>query len=136
MERLEIIGSIGKDAETKEIKGKKYASFSVAVNDKKRDKTVWYNVMKSDESGNLTPHLTSGKQLFISGTPTVSAYMNKEEKPQASITIWSNTLQLLSGGEKKQEQKEEERKPYNQNLPDLKNEFGQGSNSNDDDLPF
>lgn len=103
MIKIEAIGNLGKDAEQKTIGGNTYASFSIAVTKrvKGENKTIWYNVMKSDKDGKLTPYLVKGMKVFVSGEPTLSAYISKNTgNAIAELTIWANELEFCSSGDK------------------------------------
>lgn len=105
MIKTEAIGTLGKNAEIKTIAGKQYASFSIAISEKTKSgesKTTWINILKSDESGKLAPYLTKGTKVFISGKPTISAYIsNKTNEAIADMTVWANELEFC--GSPKQE---------------------------------
>ena len=71
-------GFIGKDAEIREYGGRKFVSFSVAVNvsvQKGEDKVQWINVAFSNEK--LAPYLKKGKQVMVIGRLTFSVYKNE-----------------------------------------------------------
>lgn len=119
-------GNIGKDAELKEIGGNKYASFSIAIQERTKDgsKTTWIRAMKSDKEGKLTPYLTKGMKVFVIGKPTISAYKNKDGEAVGDLTIWVNELEF--GGSAKtdnSQQAQQSQQPFPP-LPD------------NDDLPF
>jgi hypothetical protein len=125
MIKIELIGNIGKDAETITIGGNTYASFTIAVSDqvKGEEKTTWYRAMKSDKDGKLVPHLTKGKKLFICGKPTISACISqKTNTAVGDLTIWINELVFCGGGSKEEKKHE----PIPEPTPEPES----------DDLPF
>lgn len=86
-----IIGHLGKDAEIKKGKNdKEFVKFSIASTEKKGDKeeTTWVDVITG--AVKLQPHLTKGKQVYVSGDMAVSSY---NDKPQ--ITISNPEIKLL-----------------------------------------
>ncbi|WP_163305019.1 single-stranded DNA-binding protein [Dysgonomonas sp. 521] len=100
MYRLEIIGNIGQDAETKPINGKDYYSFSIAYTEKRngQNKTYWVRCLRLvGESNKLGNYLKKGQQVYISGMPYTSAYINKDNKAIADQCVFVNNLQLLGG---------------------------------------
>ena len=98
MIKLELIGNIGKDATTQKIGDYNYAKFSLAVSEGK-DKTRWIDCLKIDKEGKLTPHLTKGKTIYVSGNPTPNAYI-KEGNAVASLTCWVNDLEFVASPKK------------------------------------
>lgn len=78
-----IIGHLGQDAEIKKGKNEKeYVKFSVASTEKRGDKeeTTWVDVISGMTK--LHPHLTKGKQVYVSGSLSVSSY---NDKPQVTF---------------------------------------------------
>lgn len=129
MIKVTAIGNIGKDAELKTIGGAQYASFSIAVTRKVKgdNKTFWYNVMKYDKDGKLAQYLTKGTKVFVSGEPSLSAYVSKNTGDAiADMTIWTNELEFCSSGEKQNQQTE--RQSGVDNFPTQADD--------DNDLPF
>ncbi|MEG1950851.1 MAG: single-stranded DNA-binding protein [Odoribacter sp.] len=126
MIKTSAIGTLGKNAEIKNIGGKPYASFSIAINEKRKEetKTTWVNCMKMDESGRLTPYLLKGTKVYVSGKPTISAYVSqKTNTPIPDMTIWVNELEFF--GNAKEEVAKQQSTGIN-NFP----------SQQDDDLPF
>lgn len=120
MYRLEVIGNLGQDAEIKAINGKDYYSFSIAYTEKRagQDKTYWIKCLKTvGESTKLGDYLKKGQQVFVSGMPYTTAYINKDNKSVSDQCVFVNNIQLLGG----------------------RHQSGQSSNQSqekDDDLPF
>lgn len=105
MQKIEIIGTIGQDAAVKSISEKQYTSFSVAVSRKNKNgerKTTWFDVMMSGTV--LLQYITKGTKVYLEGEPTCSAYMNKENKPVANITVWARNIEFCGGGHKDDQQ--------------------------------
>lgn len=114
--RTDAIGNIGKDAEKVTIGGKNYASFSIGVTI--GEKTSWVKVLKQDKNGKLTPHLTKGKRLYVTGLPTTSAYISqKTGNAIPEFSIWANELIFLSGGNKEDKPQEEKTEEKVEDLP-------------------
>ena len=93
-----LTGNIGKDAEVREYEGRKFVTFSVAVNETKKgeQKTTWVSVSSPQE--NLAAHLKKGKQVMVIGKISVSIYNNE---PQ--IDCNASFIELL--GKKEEEKK-------------------------------
>lgn len=71
MNKLSLIGRIGKDAELRYSQdGKPVCSFSVAVDDGYSDKksTIWVRCsLWGERAEKLAPHLTKGKPVYVEG---------------------------------------------------------------------
>ena len=105
-----IIGNIGKDAETKQINGKDYISFSVASTEKngEQETTTWVSVLTS-HNPNLLPHLKKGQQVFIQGRMKAGIYQT-QQSVGIDLSVFASTLQLCGG--KKEESTASNQAPY------------------------
>lgn len=92
-----IIGNLGKDAETKNINGKDYLSFSVASTEKKgeQETTTWISVLAGNNP-NLLPYLKKGQQVFVSGRMNAGIYQS-QQGIGIDISVFASTLQLCGG---------------------------------------
>lgn len=130
---LQVIGNLGKDAELKVVNGKKVLNFSVAHTNKYKNKagttveeTIWVECGKWD-SENLAPYLKKGQQVFVSGTPSTTAYATKDGELKSSLRLNVFQLQLLGG---KKEGDNNGNAPGNGNAPT------DGNGGAAEDLPF
>lgn len=102
MQNTIVIGYLGRDAEEREIGGKRYICFPVG--DKYKDKTTWISCRyEIKRENNLKNYLTKGKEVYIRGRISASPYLNKEGKPSCSIDLFVFEIELL-GGMQSQEQ--------------------------------
>lgn len=101
MLKLELIGNLGRNSEVKVINGKNYNAFPVAVSEGygENKKTTWINVLKfAGENDKLGQYLIKGTKVYISGKPSVSAYINKNnDQPSSDISLWVDELYLVGG---------------------------------------
>lgn len=111
MQKLQIIGNLGSDVQTKTFSdGKTVLNFSAAVsNGKTKDGTErpasWYNCQlwrEKEENTSIKDYLKKGTKVFIEGTPKAEAYLDSAGKAAGSIVIVVNYLELLSATEKAQ----------------------------------
>ena len=68
MQKLTLIGNLGKDAQVVEsMNGKKFLSFSVAANGYRNgeQKTSWYNIVWFNYTPNMVQYLTKGKSVVV-----------------------------------------------------------------------
>lgn len=120
-----IIGRIGRAAETKDINGKNYYKFPIAVDGTRKDSpATWVNVLYyKREGGRLGDYLIPGASVAVQGRQDTSAYVGKDGKAHPDITIWADQLTVTRYA------KEEgaEREQAGGDLP---------AGDNDVDLPF
>lgn len=139
MIEIQAIGNIGRDAEQKTIGGYSYASFSIAVTEKQKDKekTTWIRVMKLDKEGKLTAYLTKGVKIWVRGNASFSAYMSKNTgEAIPDTTIWADKLEFCSSAELKQNGQQSNQQQASQ--PTGMDSFSQyrQNQEDDNDLPF
>jgi single-strand DNA-binding protein len=101
MQRIVLIGRLGKDAETKTVSNQQVANFSVAVDSGKApnktttwyDCTIWLDTAK--HLANVVQYLRKGGQVYIEGTPKARAYTNNQQQTVATISVSVNMVTLL-----------------------------------------
>ena len=124
MLKTTVIGHLGRDAEVKEINGKKVTAFSIASTEnwkskdgEKKSKTTWVRCLYFNE--NIAKYLTKGKLLYIEGSPYANGWTDKDGNVKADLNINVSKLEFLAGGKN-------ETKPTEPS----------SSDDNKDDLPF
>ena len=150
--KVTLIGHLGKDAETKFTPGGAAVTrFSVATNRRWKDKqsgewkeeTDWSNVVLW-QSEALSQYLTKGKQVYVEGRLQTRSYEDKDGKKVYATEVVAEDVILLggqgggggrSGGDEYSQQPvsmpRSQRPAQTQSAPDT---FGQGIT--DDDVPF
>lgn len=101
MLQITVIGNLTKNAEVKEVGGKSYNSFDVAVNEGKdaqgNERTTFVQVMKPVYQDNkVFQYLTKGTKVMIQGRLSVKAWQANDNSLRADITCWADDLELLS----------------------------------------
>jgi len=136
MEQITIIGNIGK-SEPKRIGETDYLEISVACNRKKKDGTAltnWYSCL-TRQTG-LAPYTTKGKKVLVQGTPLFTAYIAPStQTARPDVTIFANTIELLGGGEQREENKAGVSEAVKAAVNTLRQDFGT-TEEKSDDLPF
>jgi single-strand DNA-binding protein len=96
---LQAFGTLGKDAEVKDINGKKVINFSVAVNQGYGDNktTLWIDCAKWGEKTGIAEYLKKGTKVALSGEPSLRKW-----EGGATITLRVNDITL--GGSSNGEQ--------------------------------
>lgn len=142
MQKIVIIGNLGGAAEIKQTQsGKQYASFSVAVSEKRGDttNTTWYScsIWNEKQVASLTPYLNTGTKVYVEGMPSANSWMSSTGEPRATINVMVNFIELLSSGQQQPQQ------PAVQDMSHLTPRMDPivpaGANTgdvDDDDLPF
>src|SRR5690606_20671167 len=117
MQRLEIIGHIGKDAEVKDFNTNQVINFPVAVSESYTDKngekvtnTTWYEVSKWGNSTKIAEYLKKGTQVFISGKPGARAWKKEDGSIVTVLCLNASDIKLLGF---KQEAKNTDKIPFN-----------------------
>jgi single-strand DNA-binding protein len=104
MQKVQLIGHIGKDAESRmTTNGNEVTSFSLATNYRlgTEDHTTWWNIqIWGDRGKKLAPHLTKGKQVYVSGdVKSPRTYVDKSGNTQvASLDVRLDHFEFTSGG--------------------------------------
>lgn len=101
-----IVGNVGRDPSFKYTpQGTAVCDFSVAVTrkfgsgDQRQEKTTWFKVTCWNKLAEIAnQYVRKGTPLLVVGTIEVSAYMDKNNQPQASLELRADTFQMLSGG--------------------------------------
>ena len=91
-----VIGNLGKDAETKTIGERQYIAFRMASTVKRKDgdKTTWVSVLYRFND-RLIQYLKKGTQVYVQGDMEISTYANREGQQQVDVSVFANQLVLL-----------------------------------------
>lgn len=103
MNILHIAGRIGKDAEIRYTQsGDAVSNFNVAVDSRVNGEkvTTWVRcTMWGERAEKLSPYLTKGTAVAISGEARANAYMPRDsDKPVGQLEVRVNQVTLLGGG--------------------------------------
>jgi single-strand DNA-binding protein len=108
MNKVILIGRLGKDAEVKRTEGGAVrVTFTIATSEKFTDKhgnrvenTEWHNVKAWGERWEkLAQYLTKGKQLMVDGKLRYREFEENGQKRRFS-EVEARNMELLSGGDK------------------------------------
>lgn len=143
MQRIELIGYLGQDAEVKDFNNTQVINFSVAVSESYTNKqgekitnTNWYECSKWGNNTTVAQYLKKGQQVFVSGKPQARAWQKDDGTLVSNLGVNVFAIQLLGS---------KESQPQNTSQPQAQASAPQASNfepatSNDDDdgdgLPF
>lgn len=104
MLKIELIGNLGKDAESVDYQGRRFTSFSVAHSEKytdasgqQREVTTWVRCTKNGDNAQILPYLKKGTQVFVRGNMTVGTYQSRQTgTTNVEVKCSVTEIQLLS----------------------------------------
>lgn len=145
--KIIAIGNLGRDPELRYTpQGDAVCDFSIAVNDRKRDKsgefqdvTTWFKVtLWRKQAENASKYLTKGKSVYVEGRLQVEEWTDRDGKNRHTLVIQGSDLHFL--GDNRGE--ETSTNSAGNNDFTTENDSGaskknEGSDSpSDDDIPF
>ena len=140
MQRIEIIGHIGQDAEVKDFGENQVINFSVAVSEsyinrqgEKVSNTSWYECAKWGNNIAVAQYLKKGTQVFVSGKPQSRA--SKDDGTLVS-NLGINVLNIQLLGSKNENQSQSQSQPQEQVNPRQTRTATNFNEEEHDDLPF
>ena len=160
MNRIEIIGHIGNDAEVKDLGNNQVISFNVAVTEKWKDKqsgevkskTDWFQCAKWGNNTSLAQYLKKGTQVYVSGKAEAKSYNGNDGQLKQVLALNVNEIKLLGSvpQQGQQQQNNNYQQPQNnQQFNQQQQNFNQGHQQGNtfppasiymeedhDDLPF
>ena len=149
--KITVIGNIGRDPELRYTpQGTAVCDFSVAVNDRKRDKagefqdvTTWFKVtFWGKQAENASKYLTKGRQIYVEGRLQVEEWTDRDGNNRQTLAIQGSELQFIgdrSGGadDRTLNQSEENDFPVSSGNQGAANNINENTSSpTDDDIPF
>jgi len=108
MIQMQLIGTLGKDAEVKDVDKTKVINFSIAVTQGYGDKktTLWVEAAKFGDKITVANYLKKGTKVFVSGEPSLQNWTSKTGSSGTSLKIRVNELELL--GDKQNKSQDEQ----------------------------
>lgn len=147
LNRCEFIGNIGNPPEVRFVNGTAVADFSIACNEKWKDKngqtqdrTEWVRCTAWGKLAEVCgQYLSKGRQVYVSGRMQTDEYTDKENIKRYSTKIICDTMKMLGkredGGGRPAEQQRPAVAPPTINVPAPAKPSGPGDLF-DEDLPF
>jgi single-strand DNA-binding protein len=149
--KITIIGNLGKDPELRYTpQGDAVCDFSVAVNDRKRDKagewqdiTTWFRVtFWRKQAENASKYLTKGRQVYVEGRLQLEEWTDRDGNNRQTLAIQGSELQFIgdrSVDERASNSTSESDNNFADNIsPQKADKITNDSSSapTDDDIPF
>lgn len=105
MERIEITGNLGSDAEFRSESGNEYVKFNVGCTDRfvkadgsKVERVTWYSCILNGKQENLIPYLKKGTKVFIRGEQKLRVYSSEKDRAmKAGANVTVRELELIGG---------------------------------------
>lgn len=104
MNKLEVIGNLGADAEVKTENGHKFVSMSIADSRRRKkedgsyeEKTTWVSATINGDGGELLKYLVKGAKVWAMGDMEVRTYHSeKQHALVAGVKMFVRDIQLIS----------------------------------------
>ena len=140
--KITIVGNLGRDPELRYTQaGKATCQFSMATNEKRKDKngnpndvTTWFRITLWGKQAELaSQYLTKGRQVYIEGRLRMESYTDRDGKDRNSLEVNGTDMQFIGASPDRE-------KEYGNTTGQPRNNEPQGGQSpgaiDDDDIPF
>lgn len=102
MLRIEVIGNLGANAETKTQNGETFVTMRVAATNKYANKetgeiienTTWVSCIWRGDHSRVTPFLTVGTKVFVRGDAALKLYIGHDGQKHAGLNVRVQELEL------------------------------------------
>ena len=110
--KIIIVGNLGRDPELRYTpQGVAVCNFSLATNEKKRDKsgelqdvTTWFRVtLWRNQAENAAKYLTKGRPVYIEGRLGVEEWTDRDGKTRYTLEVQATDMQFISAGQRSDE---------------------------------
>lgn len=133
MNRIEIIGHIGNDAEIKDLGTNQVINFSVAVSESYTNKntgekitnTTWFECAKWGNNTQIAQYLKKGQQVYIMGKPNNRAWQNEQGEIKVFNGLLVNEIKFLGSRQSNENNSQQEQSQTNSN-----------NDADENDIPF
>lgn len=104
--KIILFGNLGKDPELRyTAQGTPVCTFSVATNDRRKDKsgeyqdqTTWFRVtLWNRQAETASQYLHKGKQVYIEGRLRVEEYQDRDGKARHSLEVTATDMKFIGG---------------------------------------
>jgi single-strand DNA-binding protein len=102
--KITIVGNLGRDPELRYTpQGNAVCNFSVATNEKRRDKTgelqdstIWFKItLWGKQAENASKFLTKGSPIYIEGRLRVEEWSDRDGKNRYTLEVHATDMQFL-----------------------------------------
>lgn len=102
--KITVVGNLGKDPELRYTpQGNAVCNFSVATNEKRRDKggdlqdvTTWFRItLWGKQAENASKYLTKGSPIYVEGRLRVEEWSDKDGKTRYTLDVQATDMQFI-----------------------------------------
>ena len=110
--KITVVGNLGRDPELRyTLQGNAVCNFSIATNEKKRDKsgemqdvTTWFRVtLWGKQAENASKYLTKGSPIYIDGRLRVEEWTDRDGNNRYTLEVQGTDMQFLGGGSRNED---------------------------------
>ena len=144
--KIIVVGNLGRDPELRYTpQGAAVCNFSIATNEKKRDKggdlqdvTTWFRVtLWNKQAENASKYLTKGSPVYIEGRLRIEEWADKDGKNRFTLEVNATDMQFLSSGASRNDESGSDfSSEDNFNNSNTNSQKTGTMSPSDDDIPF
>jgi single-strand DNA-binding protein len=133
-----LVGNLGRDPELRYTpQGTPVCSFSMATNEKRKDKTgemqdhtTWFRVtLWGRQAETASQYLTKGRPVYIEGRLRVEEWTDRDGKARHTLEVHATDMQFIGGGRGSEE-------PHMERAAAAGASPAEATDMADDDIPF
>ncbi len=144
--KIIVVGNLGRDPELRYTpQGNAVCDFSVATNEKRRDKSgelqnvvTWFKItLWNKQAETASKYLTKGSSIYIEGRLRIEEWTDRDSNNRYSLEVNATEMQFLSGSSNRNEETANDTNSENSfSNQDSTNNPDTVNSPNDDDIPF
>ncbi len=145
--KIIAVGNLGRDPELRYTpQGNAVCDFSIATNEKKRDKagefqdvTTWFKVtLWGKQAENASKYLTKGRSVYVEGRLQTEEWTDRDGNKRFSLVIQGTDMQFIGGDNRGDELSSDSTSENNFSAPSNSGgiETSSSASPTDDDIPF
>jgi len=136
--KIIVVGNLGREPELRYTpQGKAVCSFTMASNEKRRDKsgdaqdvTTWFRVTLWEKMAeNASKYLDKGSQVYVEGRLRIEEWQDRDGNNRFTLEVSASDMKFLGTPAQRDEQ------PAQRENPNTPQEFS-GPPNTEDDIPF
>jgi single-strand DNA-binding protein len=146
--KIIVIGNLGRDPELRYTpQGDAVCDFSIATNEKKRDKagelqdvTTWFKItLWGRKAETASKYLTKGKSVYVEGRLQIEEWTDRDGNKRFTLVVQGNDMQFIGGdnrGEDSSADSSSENSFSRSNDSEQRDSSTPAVSPTDDDIPF
>ena len=145
--KIIIVGNLGRDPELRYTpQGKAVCNFSMATNEKRRDKsgelqdiTTWFRItLWERQAENASKYLNKGSSVYIEGRLKLDEWVDRDGNQRQTLDVTATDMQFISRGARTDEMGEAQSSEIQKasNVDEQRESENFQDEVSDDDIPF